>query len=292
MDACPDLESIAAYLDQRLPVQQRTQMAKHLAECEDCYFVFTEAAQMRALETTVQAADGQNASVAPRAWWTSPKILWPAATGLAMAASLMLAVATGMIPGRGDSSSMRALVAAVGTDRPFEPRVSGGFAYGPVRGPMRGADSTASSPDVRIALATIEKETARDQTAKNLRELGVAALITDDVPHAIAALEHAAEHERSAVVLSDLSAAYLVRGVRENRPEDLSHALALATEVLQRNGSMREALFNRALALDRLSRVDDARQAWQAYLKIDGESGWATEARIHLEALGGQEITR
>jgi len=180
---------------------------------------------------------------------------------------------------------MRALVAAVGTDRPFEPRVSGGFAYGPVRGPVRGPGSAVSSPDVRIAVATIEKETARDRSAKNLHELGIGYLITDDIQNAIVVLERAVTRESSARALSDLSAAYLVRGVRENRPEDLSHALAFARQALQRDGSMREALFNRAFALERLSMVDDARQAWHAYLKVDNASGWAAEARVHLQQL-------
>jgi tetratricopeptide (TPR) repeat protein len=286
LDTCPPLESIAAYLDQRLPERERAEMAKHLAECENCYFVFTEAAQMRTTETKVQIADDRTMKPAPHALWTAPKLLWSSAAGLAVAASLVLAVATGMLTGNGDSSSMRALVAAVGTARPFEARLSGGFAYGPVRGPVRGAGNTGSSPDVRIAVATIEKEAARDETAKNLHELGIAYLITDDIPNAVVTLERAVARESSARALSDLSAAYLVRGIRENRPEDLLHALALATQTLQRDGSMREALFNRALALDRLSMVDDARQAWQEYLKVDGESGWGAEARLHLRRDG------
>jgi tetratricopeptide (TPR) repeat protein len=187
---------------------------------------------------------------------------------------------------------------------------------------MRGTDSVASSPDVRIAVATIEKETARRQTAKNLHELGVAHLITGDISNATEALEKAVIQDSGSRALSDLSAAYLVRGMRENRPEDLFHALVLATQALQRDGTMREALFNRALALDQLSMLDDARrtlaarsalqgdssmlealnratlldrrsivdgarQAWQAYLKVDGESGWAAEARISLQRLSG-----
>jgi hypothetical protein len=36
---------------------------------------------------------------------------------------------------------------------------------------------------------------------------------------------------------------------------------------------------------------DDARQAWQAYLKVDDQSGWAAEARIHLQRLAGEQRT-
>jgi CHAT domain-containing protein len=46
-----------------------------------------------------------------------------------------------------------------------------------------------------------------------------------------------------------------------------------------------EAWFNRALALERLHLVDAARKAWGDYLERDSTSGWADEARQHLEAL-------
>src|SRR5438034_264436 len=45
------------------------------------------------------------------------------------------------------------------------------------------------------------------------------------------------------------------------------------------------AYFNRALALERLHLVDAARKAWGDYLQRDSSSGWADEARQHLEAL-------
>jgi len=113
----------------------------------------------------------------------------------------------------------------------------------------------------------------------------------NDMKKAIVTLEDAATRTNSAREASDLAAAYLVRGVRENRPQDVSRALALASLALQRDASAREALFNRALALDRLSMFDAARQAWQEYLKVDDESGWAAEARIHLQRLNGEQRT-
>jgi tetratricopeptide (TPR) repeat protein len=116
--------------------------------------------------------------------------------------------------------------------------------------------------------------------------VGIAYLISGDVPRAIATLEDVAHRSNRPRVLSDVAAAYLVRGVREDRPQDISRALALANLAVQGDASMPEALFNRAFALDHLSMFDDARQAWQAYLKVDDSSGWAAEARIHLQRLG------
>ena len=36
---CPDLETIAAYLDNRLDAGARARMAEHLASCSECYGV-------------------------------------------------------------------------------------------------------------------------------------------------------------------------------------------------------------------------------------------------------------
>ena len=46
-DECPDAETIAVYLDRGLTAGGRASLATHMAGCETCYFVFTEAAQMR-----------------------------------------------------------------------------------------------------------------------------------------------------------------------------------------------------------------------------------------------------
>src|SRR5262245_660745 len=134
VDAGPDLETLAAYLDGRLSERERSMTAAHRADCETCYFVFTEAAQTRALETaekTGQAADEPVTATArpsSAAWWNR-KILWGSTAGLAAAASLIVAIGTGVIPWKdGDSNELRALVVAVGTDRTIEPRVTGGFA--------------------------------------------------------------------------------------------------------------------------------------------------------------------
>ena len=295
-ERCPDAETLAAYLDGRLTQDEREQVTQHVADCDACGFVVTEAAQMPAMPVEQIPAAGLEvesvlATIEKTGWWRSKSVVWSSAAGLAAAASLVLVIGTGIIPWSGDSSDLRALVAAVGTDRTFEARLSGGFEYGPVRGPVRGSDGAPTSPDLRIAIATIEKEAVRRRTDQNLHELGVAYLVAGDVGPAISTLEATANRTNTPTALSDLAAAYLVRGTRENRPQDVSRALARASQAVQRDASMREALFNRALAFEHLSMFDDARQAWEAYLKVDDQSGWAAEARIHLQRLGGAQRT-
>jgi len=281
---CPDLETIAAYLDDRLAARDRARVAAHLAECADCYFLFTETARLQT------AAGASNVPApAPPAWYRRHRTLWPTVAGaLAAAAAVWFVVATGgTLPWRHARPELQALVAAVGTDRTIEPRLTGGFAYGPLRGRVRGAGEAATvSPDVRIAAAQIEKDAGTSGTQEAMRTLGLAHLVVGDVDRAITTLEAAAnEPTADARTFSDLSAAYLVRADRERRDADVTAALQMAERALAADPSLAEARFNRADALQRAGRRDAARDAWRAYLQIDGDSGWAGEAQAHLREL-------
>lgn len=281
VNGCPELEEIAAFLDRRLGDMDREEVAGHLSTCETCYFVFSEAAQAKPTPAA-KVASGKTI------WFPSKRLMWSSAAGLAAAATLVLAV-SGVLPlGRSSAPEVSALVAAVGTDRTIEPRLTGGFAHGPVRGALRSGDSAGMnlSPDVRIAAAEIEKVTTRQQSAEAQQARGIAALIVGDIDRAVKVLEDAAAQSPSnARILNDLAVAYLVRGQRTNQAEDPSKALATVNRALSADRSLQEAWFNRAYALERLSMTNEARDAWQAYLTIDDRSGWADEARVHVRAL-------
>ena len=153
---------------------------------------------------------------------------------------------------------------------------------------MRAAQPSTriGSPDVRIAAAQIEKDAMAHRTAPSMNALGIAYLVVGDVPRAISILEEAAHQpEPDARVLSDLSAAYLVRATRDAQPQDLANALAMAERAVSANNRLVEAWFNRAYALERMGRAEQARQAWLDYLKIDDTSGWTEDARERLQAL-------
>jgi hypothetical protein len=293
LDACPDAETLAAYLDGRLTQDEREHVTQHVADCDTCYFVVTESAQTPA--PAAMQRDQVSESMARR-WWVSKPVVWSSsvarvsiAGALATAASLWFAVGTGLLPRfASNSPALAPLVAAVGTVRTIEPRLSGGFAYGPLRGTVRAGESTAPSvsPDLRIAVAESEKAAMARRTPEVLQLLGVAYLVTGEIDRAIPLLEQAVEGQAPhARMLSDLAAAYLVRATRDNRQQDVAKALAAADRAVKADPSLAEALFNRAIALDRLALADEAREAWEEYLGVDDQSGWATEARTHLQAL-------
>jgi tetratricopeptide (TPR) repeat protein len=274
-DSCPDPETLAVFLDGGLTTRGRDDIAAHLTTCETCYAVFLESAQTR-----VTAA-----AVVPLPWWRTRPGLATAA-GLAAAAVVLLAVNLGVLSSRGPA--LTGLVAAVGTDRLVEPRLSGGFAHGPLRGALRSAQpsSPSVSPDVRIAAAEVEKRAAGRDSAAAAHARGIAALVVGDHDRGVEALERSVERDPfNARMLSDLAAAYLVRATATNNRDDLSRALASANRALTADRSLPEAWFNRALALERLAMVEEARTTWQGYLAIDDRSGWADEARAHLHAM-------
>lgn len=283
--ACPDLEVIAAYLDHRLPERERAPVTEHLESCETCYFVFSESAQMRGSEKWRRSGFAGR-SPRERRWWVRPAVLWPSIGGLAAAAVLIVAVTT--VRPRAFTAEMNALVHAVGSDRVIEPRVTGGFRFGPYRGPARGAGSplVTVKPDVRIAAGRLEKLTLGTRTTVALRSLGVSYLFVGNLDAAIGALEDAVNlPPADAASLSDLSAAYLARAARTGNGQDWTKALAAADRAVKAKSALTEAWFNRALALEGLSLAPETRSAWQEYLEHDPDSGWADEARDHLRSL-------
>src|SRR6185295_6328891 len=84
---------------------------------------------------------------------------------------------------------------------------------------------------------------------------------------------------------SDLAAVYLVRAQKADDPRDLLRAYEAASRAVREDGSLPQARFNEALALERLYLTDPAIAAWQEYRKLDRSSGWAEEAGKRSELL-------
>ncbi|HEX8696747.1 MAG TPA: CHAT domain-containing protein [Longimicrobium sp.] len=90
---------------------------------------------------------------------------------------------------------------------------------------------------------------------------------------------------RPAPVLADLSAAYMTRAGWTGNARDLLEAVEFAEQALELEPQNETALFNLALALDRLGMDGEAAEAWRRYLMVDSTSGWAAEARGRTRAL-------
>lgn len=94
--------------------------------------------------------------------------------------------------------------------------------------------------------------------------------------------------ERPAPILADLAAAHLVRAERMQSPRDLLEAMETASHALEVDSLSLAARWNLALALDLDGLDAQAADAWQAYLRLDGGSAWAAEARARIRALAAR----
>src|SRR6185503_5659127 len=144
----------------------------------------------------------------------------------------------------------------------------------------------AHSPEVLTAVAHIRQRTQNDTSPAALAALAATYLVSGDVAAAVKALESAtAQDPDNPKLQSDLAAAYLVRASRLDEPSDLPKALEAAEKSIEKKDAPLEAWFNRALALEGLQLIDQAKKAWNDYLERDATSAWADEAKKHIEEL-------
>jgi CHAT domain-containing protein len=164
--------------------------------------------------------------------------------------------------------------------RRIEPRLSGSSAWSPFRGgPPReeGAVAWAAVTPVAVVRGTPVSGTQY--------KTGVQQLLAGQTRDALASLTTAAETLNTAAAWNDLSVAYHEAALRYDAPQLLADAVTAADRALSLDPAFAEALFNRALMIERLGLRTDARKAWSRYLEVDPASGWAAEAQAHLGAL-------
>ena len=279
-EGCPDLETIAAYVDGRLEGTEKAEMEAHLASCDDCYSMFAETTR-----SETESGAGRSAVVRPRfgRGWIA----------LAVAAALIAAaipLAWRLRARRAIRPDVAELVAAVGAERPFEPRVTGGFQFGPMKPVYRSAAPAENeSWELLAAAAKIRKKSEQVDTVQTLADLGVAQLLLGKYDDAVSSLEEASlRAPKDARILTDLSAAYLVRAKEKDRADDYPKALEAAEKATEFDPKILEAWFNRAYALETLYLKGEAIRAWKDYLDWDAKSAWAVEARKHRDALLAQ----
>lgn len=95
----PPLEELAAYIDGMLPEEEAARVAEHIADCEDCFFVYSETVRFQ-LEHPEEAEDpaldlGKVVPFPPKTEKTErerTRRRWPAVVALPVAAALAVAV--------------------------------------------------------------------------------------------------------------------------------------------------------------------------------------------------------
>ena len=281
---CLEPEVLAAYVDHGLSLTERARVEEHLASCPQC----------TALLAGVVRTVAEIEPVLPQVVETveaSPRVSWRAVAGVLSAAAAVIAVLalpSLLRPWLERDAGLVSLAGSVGEQRSVLGRLTGGFPPAPLDVSSAGGqdDAAAGTDRVLLTAGRIRESVGETATPSRLHALGVSQLLArryDDAAQLLLAASR--EQPANAQYLSDVAAVQLERARRGLRPDDLPRALAAADRARRLDPSLREAWFNRALALDALQLTDQARSAWAEYLKRDGSSPWANEARKHLEEL-------
>lgn len=187
------------------------------------------------------------------------------------------------------SDPLRSLADQVRHDkRGIEPRLSG-FAWAPL---SPSAHEEPKNLQLASAIGTALSTVTGDVSPTARHTAGVAHLLAGQAQDAMSALAAAAASSGDPRVWSDLSATYFVSATRYDAPELLAESLGAADNALAFDPRFPEALFNRALTIERLGLRDDAARAWNDYLAVDANSQWANEARSHRSAVAPEPSFR
>lgn len=254
----PSLETVAAIVDRTLPAAEREAAMQHIAGCDDCYELL--AASLDAHSETAPAAN-----VVP--------IFRRFVIPLSAAAAVIIGVIGVLLWHGMQRTPFERIIVAAGDRYPVEARLSHGFEPS-VGGIVRGE---GAEENLELIEEAARLENRRDTRSRHA--FAVAQLLRGKRDEAIAAFEALSAGSTDPQLWSDLSAAYLSRGLTNDR----TRALEAADRALSLDRRSREALFNRALALEALRRDDDAGRAWNAYLAADPESEWSQVARRKLK---------
>lgn len=210
--------------------------------------------------------------------------------------SLIVVVCGGMIVRRQAARDSRArpldafvTVAAELPERPYDVRLSGGFAYKPKARVLRASSDAAIGWRLLAASAPL----SADGHARAVSQLAL-----QRIDSSIDMLERLLKQEtgvrtilaavaksKNATLLSDLAAAYFVRGRRTDRARDVIMAAECAARAYRLDARHPEAAWNRAVIFESMALADVARVAWLDFIAIDSGSAWSVEARGRLRTL-------
>lgn len=193
-----------------------------------------------------------------------------------------------------------ALVRACAGQRTLAARLTGGFEHGPCE---EAGDATRGGVGLPHCSRRFDESTLFELSrlvqrlrsaagpaadAATLQAAGVAELLVGAPDSAVRHLEQAVRRAPAdARILSDLAAAYLTRAQALDDSRDLVRALGRSLDALRQDRGLREALFNKALALDALG-LRAAGAAWRDFGRSEHSAEWRAEARARADRLGNQ----
>jgi tetratricopeptide (TPR) repeat protein len=179
-------------------------------------------------------------------------------------------------------AGMEALRLGLKDQRRTEARISGGLEYSRYAGVTRGEDANDDNLHFDRALGKLrsaEQENAPSNERLVLARVYLARGTRPDIDHAFKILSQlSASGVETSEVLNDT-------GVVDMQRDDYEKAIEVFTRALAKDPNYGEALFNKALAEQRLHRDDDAKRDWQQFIDQAPDEKWKAEAADHVKAL-------
>jgi tetratricopeptide (TPR) repeat protein len=263
---------LAGFVDGTLTAGEIPAVAEHLRGCAECRLLVTETARFSREEEALPFAGHQRKKKGLAPVW------------MAVAAVLAAIAVTAPLlrwNERRTSPIARLIAVAPRDHRQVEPRLSG-FRWAPLQAPSRG-EQIADPADLKLAGAAgqVLEQTLTRPDADAQRATGVAYLLIGRHRESVAALERSAMASNEPAAWNDLAAARYASASRGG-PAQLQQALEDVGRALQADPRLAEALFNRALILERMESREQARAAWARYLEAEPSGEWSLEARARL----------
>lgn len=251
------------------------------------------AAQQAAAPTAVRLSENQVAGFDWRRFFSLPPVR--------LAALALLLIGFGFGVWRAGfyqsdvDKGLAQLRAAYRGQRPLESRTTADFEYAPVTA-LRAANETPASDEKarRRAERLLADAGENPSDIDAMHALGLFYLAEKKFDQAAEALNAAIKLDpNNAKIHNDLGALFLEQaklaeagGTGGKYLENVNAALRHFDRALELNGNLLEALFNRALVLQKTATLNhQALEAWAKYLEKDATSAWADEARRQMQKL-------
>ena len=232
------------------------------------------AAPARREKLRIAAALKERQQTNRRRWLSSPELR--IAASILIIAGLTFGIWWARRGGESEfDKGLAALQTASAGQRTIEARVSA-LPYSTYSQTRGNSVNDQRTDNLRRAQLHLEQAVKEKPTPEAHHVLGKVYLAQGRLDEAIKEFDQSINGSKApAQNFNDLGVAWLEKG-------DYNRSLDSFNKALQLDGSLQEALFNRALAYEKQSRFDEAKTDWNEYLKRDSTSPWADEARRHL----------
>ena len=209
-------------------------------------------------------------------------------------ALLLVAIAVGWMVFRlrTQPSPETMIAQAYAERRTIEMRIAGA-AHSQVRIERGSGQSSLERPQalLKAELTIADKLRKSPNDADVLDAKARADLIDGNYAAAIESLERAREtRPNSQALLTDLATAFFLKAESKEEAIDYGQSIEYLSHVLQSNPNDPVALFNRAIAEERLHLFDGAKQDWKHYLEVETDPAWRAEGQQRYDALAKRSM--